>query len=182
MDNEDSEREVFLDWASKRNHYDQIIALCIEAFRENHGKEPGKKFMRRLHWALPKAVTGQGERTELLNPKWERVKIFRDEDHKVLGVIWWTKSESETSEPRAYIRVLSIHKDFRGQGLATKLFKYAAEFCQGRGIKQIESCVYMKNAAAYGFAKDHMNMYPERIWFRLPLSDSRIQSLGGMDV
>jgi GNAT superfamily N-acetyltransferase len=164
-------------WANKKGHYAQVFDLLCEAFEANHNREPSERFLRKLHWALGRAITGQGEPVGHDDPRRERVKVARDENNNVLAMIWWTKTEAETDEARALIRALVVSEPYRRQGIAKALLKDAAEFCKERGIQVLDSILYMANEPIMQMAKD-LGFRPEKVWFKKVVTDDWLEGLG----
>lgn len=165
-------------WASKKNHIDAIAALLKDAFRENHGRMPSEKFMKRLYWRLGQAITGQGDKDSGFDPAKERVRIAIDEEKSVLGVVWWSRYPAETDEPRAYVRALAVKEPYRRQGIGTALVDEMAQFCDERAIQFLDASVYFRNTGVFEFAKA-LGFKPEKVWMKrkcLPTSQLKVDT------
>lgn len=84
---------------------------------------------------------------ELANPN-SQIVLAKDGVDAILGYIcFWTVADE------THIMTLAVHPEFRKQGIGKKLFAFALEFSEARGVNYFALEVRERNNAALEFYK-----------------------------
>lgn len=77
-------------------------------------------------------------------------------DQKIIGFLGWN-SKYQNNPDNWYLEQITIHKDYRGQGIGKDFIRYFLDFCRKNGVKKV-----------YAHVQDHntpsLNMFLNTGW------------------
>lgn len=65
-------------------------------------------------------------------------------DGKIIGFLGWD-AKHQNNPDNWYLEQITIHKDYRGQGIGKELVRYFLDFCRKNGVKKVYAHVQDHN-------------------------------------